>query len=93
MITRLENEVRVANADLSARMSILEHNVAKSATDNEDRFLQIENGMAQQNACRKKKIETLTQYNDILTSNVDDLMQEKLASNIYITELPAHSHT
>ena len=83
-ITRLEAEFRATNADLSARMSIMEKQVEKKT---HARFLQLENATAQQNTQLKKEIEQISQYNDVFAANVDILMQEKLGSNLFITEL------
>ena len=86
-ITRLETEMRATCTDLSSRLTIIERNHGKTKTDHEERFLQIENSMAQQNIILKKELKQISQYNDILSARMDTLMQEKLAQNVYVTEL------
>ena len=78
IISNLETEVRTTNADLAAKVTILESKTEKAFADIEERFLHIENTMTQQNLILKKEVETLTHYNNLLSSNVNDLMQEKL---------------
>ena len=56
-------------------------------SETEERFLQLENSVAQQNSALRKEIETLNQYNDHLAASMDQLMQDKLGANVYITNL------
>ena len=89
-IQATQEEMKTAFDSFSTRISIVEKKVEKLETDLNERLLQVENAsitLTEKYANVLKSVEKVQNYNNQLAKNVDDLTQDKLNLNMFVSGL------